>query len=191
MTTYLPWRWATVARIRISDTDRRTHGLLGTLRAVLGTSLLTIFDALQVQGAADDVVANTRQVLDTTTADQNDRVFLQVVAFAADVGDDFEAVGQTHFGDFTQSGVRLLGGRGVDTCANTTALWAVLERRALAACATDFARLAHELANGWHDLYVSYNVFYVLVDVLFLENAFQRQDWQPCYRSGFAQYRSP
>src|SRR5690606_12786775 len=95
------------------------------------------------------------QVLYTTAAHEHDRVFLQVVAFATDVRNDFVAVGEAHLGDLAQRGVRLLGGGGVHTGADTATLRAVFERGALAAFACDFARLAHELTNGWHDLYAS------------------------------------
>src|SRR5690606_3880861 len=148
----------------------------------LGAGLFTVLDALQVKSTANDVVTHTWQIFNTTTTDENDRVLLQVVAFTTDVRNNFEAVGQTHFGDFTQSGVRLFGGRGVYTGANTAALWAVLERWALAANAADFARFTHELANGWHDLYVSYNVLYVLVDVCVLKNAVQLAGFETLYR---------
>jgi len=42
------------------------------------------------------------------------------VAFTADVGDDLKTVGQAHFGNFTQSGVRLFRRCGVHTGADTT-----------------------------------------------------------------------
>src|SRR5579862_4914963 len=90
----------------LRGTENRS-GLLRALRAVLGTRLLAVFHALQVERTAHDVVANTGQVLDTTAANQHDAVFLEVVAFAADVGNDFETVGQAHLGDLAQSGVRL------------------------------------------------------------------------------------
>src|SRR5690606_22812428 len=127
----------------------------GTLGTVLGTGLFTILHTLQVEGTANDVVANTRQVLYTTTAHEYDGVFLQVVAFTADVRNDFVTVCETHLRNLTQSGVRLLGSGGVYTSADATTLRAVLKRGALAAFSGDRARLARELTNGWHDLYAS------------------------------------
>jgi len=47
-------------------------------------------------------------------------MFLQVVAFTADVRNDFETVGQANFGNFTQRRVRLLRRRGVCTRVYTT-----------------------------------------------------------------------
>ena len=76
------------------STARAANGLsgLGSLGTVLGTGLLTVLDALRVEGAANDVVTHTRQVPHTAATDQNHGVFLKVVAFTADVGDDFETV---------------------------------------------------------------------------------------------------
>src|SRR5690606_27423221 len=90
------------------------------------------------------------------------RVFLAVVALAADVRDDLVAIGQAHLGDLAHGGVRLFRGSGVATGADAAALRAVLERRALAALATDLARLAQQLAKGRHDLYASFVLAYVL-----------------------------
>src|SRR5437899_8870954 len=89
-----------------------------TLGAVLRTALLTVLDALGIQHAAEDVVANAGQVLDAAAADHHHRVFLKVVTLARDVADHLEAVGQADLGDLAQRRVRLLRGRGVDARAN-------------------------------------------------------------------------
>src|SRR5690606_28880500 len=151
------WRGCTVlaalARSRVQQKNGKSVlGLLRTLGAVLGASLLAILDALQVERAAHDVITHTRQILDTTAAHQHHRVLLQVVTFAADVRNDFVAVGEAHLRNFTKRRVRLLGGGGVHTGAHAATLRAVFERGALALDDADFARLAHELANGRHDL---------------------------------------
>ena len=46
--------------------------------------------------AANDVVANAGKILHTAAANEHDRVLLEVVSFAGDVGGDFEAVGQAN-----------------------------------------------------------------------------------------------
>src|SRR5690554_134220 len=143
-----PDRLVKTGRHRIVQENR--SGLLGALGAILGTGLLAILDALQVQRATHDVVTHTGQILDTTATDQHDAVFLEVVAFTADVGNDFETVGQAHLGDLTQSGVRLLGRRGVHTGAHTAALRAVFHGRALGFGLFDLPAVAHELVDGWH-----------------------------------------
>src|ERR1700760_778235 len=109
------------------------HLCLRTLRAVLGTALATLGDAGRIERAAHGVVTHTREILDTAAADEHDAVFLQIVAFAADVADDFEAVGQAHLGDLAKRRVRLLRGGRVDARADAAALRAVFQcgRRAL------------------------------------------------------------
>ena len=81
---------------------------LGTLGTVLGTGLLTVGDTLGIQSTTHDVITHTGQVLNTAATDQHHAVLLQVVAFAGNVGSNLDSVGQTHTGNLTQSGVRLL-----------------------------------------------------------------------------------
>src|SRR3954465_8926660 len=92
------------------------------LHAVLRTRLLAVRDAGSVEGAAHNLVAHTRKVLDSATAHEHDRVLLQVVALARDVGGDFHAVGQTHTCDLAKRRVRLLRRGCVDARANSTPL---------------------------------------------------------------------
>ena len=96
------------------------------------------------------MVTNTRKVLHTAAADKHDRVFLEVVAFTADVRNNFETVGQAHLGDLTKSRVRLLRGRGVHTSANAALLRAVLKSGALALIVRELTGLANKLVNSRH-----------------------------------------
>ena len=105
--------------------DRRILLLLAGLRAlctVLRASLHTSLNALRIERAADDVVTHTRKVLDTAAADQNDGVLLQIVTDTGDVSGDLVTVRQTHTGDLTKCGVRLLRGGGTDCGADTSLL---------------------------------------------------------------------
>ena len=54
--------------------------LLWTFCAVLGTALHSVGYTLCIECTADDVVTNTREVLNTAATDQNNRVLLKVVA---------------------------------------------------------------------------------------------------------------
>src|SRR5690349_9405108 len=109
---------------------RGTSALL--LGAVAATGLLPVAHARGVEGAADDLVADARQVLHTATADEHDRVLLQVVALTGDVGRDLHAARQAHAGHLAERRVRLLRGVGVDAGAHTTTLRSALQRRRLA-----------------------------------------------------------
>src|SRR4029450_5578808 len=107
--------------------------LLRTLGAVLRPALLAVLDALGVEGAADDVVANAGQVLDAAATDHHHRMFLQVVAFARDVAHHLVAVGEGHLCGLAQRRVRLLGRGRIDTRAHAALLRAGLQRRHLVA----------------------------------------------------------
>src|SRR4249920_2244744 len=102
---------------------------LRRLGAVLRTTLLAVLHALGVERAAHDVVAHAGQVLDAPAADQHHRVFLQVVAFAADVADDLEAAGETHLRYLAQGGIGLLGRSGIDPRADSPLLRRAGKRR--------------------------------------------------------------
>src|SRR5690606_33071500 len=132
-----------------SEPGRRLR-LLGALGAVLGPRLLPILHALEIQRATDDVVAHARQVLHAAAADQHDRVLLQVVALAADVADDLEAIGEADLRHLTKRRVRLLRGSGVHTGADPATLRAVLQRRTLALDHGRLAAMSHELVDGRH-----------------------------------------
>src|SRR4051794_7736136 len=84
--------------------------LSGCLRAVLAAALLAITHAGCVKGATDDVVLDRRKVLHAAAAHEHNRVLLQVVADARDVGGDFHLVGEANARDLPERGVRLLRG---------------------------------------------------------------------------------
>src|SRR5215471_10699043 len=117
------------------------------LRAVTAAGLLAVADALGVQRAANDLVADAGQVADTATAHQHDGVLLQVVPDTGDVGGDLNLTGQPDAGDLAQRGVRLLRRGRVDTRAHATALRALLERRRLVLRHLVLAALADQLLD--------------------------------------------
>src|SRR5664280_229224 len=127
---------------------RGTSGLL--LGAVAATGLIPLPDARCVQGAADHLVPDTGEVLHTTTADQDDRVLLEVVTLAGDVGRDLEAAGQPHAGDLAERRVRLLRGVGVHAGAHAAALGGAAEGRGLRLCRLGGPAFSDELGNRGH-----------------------------------------
>src|SRR5205085_10087622 len=88
--------------------------LLPGLDAVLRAGLLAVGDAGGVERAADDLVAHARQVLHAAAANEHDRVLLEVVPLARDVGGDLHPVRQANAGHLAESRVRLLGRGRVD-----------------------------------------------------------------------------
>ena len=124
--------------------------LLRTLGAVFRAGLLAVLDALRIEHAAKDVVTDTGKVANTAAADEHNRVLLQVVAFARNVGDDFAAVRQTNLGDFTKCRVRLLRRRRINARANTAFLRVLLHCRDLGFGLLRSAALADQLVDSWH-----------------------------------------
>src|SRR3954463_12427195 len=120
------------------------------LRAVEAASLLAVLHALRVERTADDLVADTGEVLHTTAAHEPDGVLLQVVADARDVRRHLDAAGQPHAGDLPQRGVRLLRGGCVDTRANAASLGRTLQSGRLVLRHLVLAALTDQLLDGGH-----------------------------------------
>src|SRR5690606_7500199 len=109
-------------RPRVSPLAGVDSWLLRPLGSVLGTPLPAIGHTARIQGAANDVVTHARQVLHASTANEHDRVLLEVVTLARDVRGDLVLVRQPNARDLAQRGVRLLRRRRVDARAHTTLL---------------------------------------------------------------------
>src|SRR6187200_2284512 len=101
------------------------------LGAVARAGLAPLLDAGGVERAADDLVADAREVSNAPGSHQHDRVLLQVVTDARDVGGDLDPRGQPDAGDLAKGRVRLLRRRGVDARADPSPLRGSLERRSL------------------------------------------------------------
>src|SRR4051794_10157709 len=127
---------------------RRNQRLrLRALGAVFRTTLLAALHAHGVQRAAHDVITHTREVLDAAAADQHQRVLLQVVADARDVGRDFNLVGQADARDLAKRRIRLLRGLRKYTHADAAFLRAVLQCGALGLPLDPLASFTDQLTN--------------------------------------------
>src|SRR5690606_30319314 len=102
--------------------------------------------------ATDDLVTHTGEVLNTTAADEHERVLLQVVALTGNVSGDLCAVTKLHTSDLAHRRVRLLRGGGVDAGAYPGLLRVRLERWRLGLSDLGRASLANQLLNSWHVL---------------------------------------
>src|SRR5213596_485548 len=102
---------------RLGAGPLRGMSALLLLRAVTAARLLAVAHALGVEGTADDLVADTRQVAHPAAAYQHDRVLLQVVPDARDVGGDLDLTGEPDPRHLAEGGVRLLGRGRIDARA--------------------------------------------------------------------------
>src|SRR4029079_8046849 len=136
------------SRLGISRLRGIDLSLLGALRAVLRTTLHPALHADRVERPAHDVIAHARQILDAAAANEHQRVLLQVVADAGDVGGHFDAVGEPDARHLAERGVGLLRRLGEHANAHAALLRAVLERGALGLADDLLAPGADELTNS-------------------------------------------
>src|SRR5439155_1415912 len=133
---------------------RPSHGLrpsgLGRFGAIFRAALLPARDARGVEGAPNDVIPDPGEVLHAAAPDHYDRVLLEVVADARDVGGHLQAVGEAHPRDLPEGGVRLLRRRRVDADADASLLRARLHRGRLRLLPRRLATPSHQLVNGRH-----------------------------------------
>ena len=101
------------------------------LCSVQGTALITVVNTCAVERTADNVVTNTRQILNTSASDHDNTVFLQVMTYTGNICCHFHTVGQTNTGVLTKSRVRLLRCHRAYTCADASLLRAAQFRRPL------------------------------------------------------------
>lgn len=123
----------TLGQARLTEVIILKSNLLSSLfRAfctVFGTALATAINTRRIEGTANDMITNAREVLNTAATDHDDAVLLKVVAFTRDIGVDFLLVSETDTCDFTHSRVRFFRGGGVHTGADATTLGAAVESR--------------------------------------------------------------
>ena len=115
--------------------------------AVFRTALLTSGYTYGIESAADNVVTNTWKILNTAASDEDDAVFLQVMAFARNVSRNFDSVGQAYTCYFTKSRVWLLRCSCVNSCADTTFLWCLFQSRGLRFGSQSLAAFTNQLID--------------------------------------------
>ncbi len=124
--------------------------LLTAFGAVLASTLFASVDAEAIERAAHDVVTDAGEVTNAAAANEDDGVLLKVVAFAADVGRDFFAVGEANARDLAERGVGLLGRDGAHLEADAAFLGALINVAHLGLRHLGLARIANKLINRRH-----------------------------------------
>src|SRR5580700_1780857 len=133
-----------------SQKTQKRPKLFGPFRTVFRSPLFAVFYALRVEHTAEDVIAHARKIFYAAAADHHHRVLLEVMTFAGNVADDFEAVGQPHLGDLAQRRVRLFRRRRIDARTDATLLRALLKSRHFLLRVLRHPRLANKLVNRRH-----------------------------------------
>src|SRR6476620_5614848 len=120
------------------------------LRSILGARLLAVRHTLAIKHTANDVIPDAGEVANTATAHEHDGVFLQVVAFAGDVGSDLDAVRKPNAGHLAECRIWLLGRHRLDDGADTTLLRTPLHGWVLRLRALRLPRPLDQLINRRH-----------------------------------------
>ena len=134
--------------------DRLTLGFR-PLCSIFRTTLCTPLNTCCVQRTTYNVITYSWQVFHTTSTNQHNAVFLQVMAFTTNVCIDFIAICQTNTSYFTHSRVRFLWRCRVDAHTNAAALWARVQGGRFARLGLRDAPFSDELLDGWHSTYLS------------------------------------
>ncbi len=124
--------------------------LFGSFCSVLRPRLPSVLDTNGIQLPAYDVIPHTGEILDPSSPDQHDGVFLEVVPFARNVDGDLEPVRQPYPRNLPQSGIRLFRGRGVHPQAYPPLLGASIQRGGVASMTDCLAPLPDKLVNRGH-----------------------------------------
>src|SRR5512139_788356 len=124
--------------------------LLRPLRAVFRSALSPVANAGTVQGSSQYVISHAGKVFDPAPPDENDRMLLQVVSHAGDVGRHLHGVGKPHPGNFPEGRVRLFRCRRIDPHTDAALLRTALQRRALRLPLDLLAPFPDQLSNRRH-----------------------------------------
>ena len=120
------------------------------LGAVLTAGLLAVANTGGIQRTTNDLVTETGEITDTTTADEHNGVLLQGVTHTGDVRAHFDARAQTHTCNLAKSRVRLLRCVGVHADTHTTTLRSTLQCGRARLAFLGFPTLADQLLDGGH-----------------------------------------
>src|SRR5215470_11087435 len=104
--------------------------LLRPLGSILGATLLAIGYSCRVQRSAHHVITYAGQVFHAASTYEHDRVLLQVVSNARNVGRHLNSVGETDTRNFAQRRIRLFRRLRINAGTDAAPLRARLKRRA-------------------------------------------------------------
>ena len=123
---------------------------LRTFRSILRAALPPVSHSRSIQNSSDGVITNTWQVFYTSPANQNDRMLLEIMAFATDVTGNFKAVRQSYSGNLPECGIRLLWSSRIYPCTHPPFLRGLPQRRYSRLLDMSFTRLPNKLVECWH-----------------------------------------
>lgn len=114
--TVSAWRVSSGLKCRLEVAGSGTS--LGLLGAIFRPRSLSSGDTGEILCTSNQMIADTRAILYTSSPDQDDGMLLEIVTFTGNVGGYGAAIGELDTGDFTDSRVGFLWLGGEDLAAN-------------------------------------------------------------------------
>jgi len=128
------------------------------------------------------MIPDPREILYATAADQNHRMFLQVVTNAGNIGGYFCPVGKPNAGYLSKGGIGLFGGNCHYPGTNSPFLGAGMERRRLSLGTNLLPPEAYQLINSRHIR------FFLRFDPLIYKLWFDKSKISPLKQAGAAAF---
>ena len=146
----MPWIWIDRAFGGLTTTR---HGLILRLfNAILRPASASFFYSLTIECTPYNVVANAVKVFNPTTTEENNAMFLQVVSFIGNIGNNLITSGQPYLGNFSYGRVWLFRSTGSNLYAYSPTERASLECRRLSFCFLQTTIFSNQLIDGRHGL---------------------------------------
>lgn len=114
---------STMINLLTTGYTARVSTAFRSLSSVFGAPLLPVIYTGSIKGAANDMVLDAWQILYAPSADQDDRVLLEVVTFTRNIGGNFSIIAQTHAGDLAKGRIGLLRRHRTHLRADAALLW--------------------------------------------------------------------
>jgi hypothetical protein len=133
------------------STEPLETDLLGSLGAVLGSTLLPIGDADRIKRSTHDMIPDAGKILDSAPAHQHDGMLLKIMPNPWNIRSHFDPIRQANPRHFSQRRVGLLRGGRIDAKTDASLLRASLQCGALRLRLDEPTSLAHKLIDSRHE----------------------------------------
>ena len=130
--------------------------LFSALCAIRASRLLAFCNACRIESATNDVITNTRQILNPAATNKNNRVLLQVVADTGNVNRAFLTVDESYSCNLSECRVRLFRGSRGNGQADASLLRTLVHDRSHRLLYLFFSALSDKLIDSWHIILLKY-----------------------------------
>jgi hypothetical protein len=124
--------------------------LLWLFGPVFGSSLFSILDTECIQGTSDNMIPYTREILNASTTDKNNRMLLKIMSYPRDISSNLYAGRQPNSGNLPQGRIGLLGCRRIYAGTNASFLGTPFKCRGIGFLLNSLSSFSYQLINRRH-----------------------------------------